>query len=499
MQRLRRLYWVWFVFPKRALFAIPGLLCACASVAGAQQLESTIQVIPSSAKVIVEGERAPVRVWSFRDSYAGVVGLGNRIERMTLFDDHGLEVTARKIAPGQFESARPASRFRYEVNLTPPTQASDASRVSWLNSEHGLLMLADLLPVPESAENKDPRQNSAIIRFKTPAFCAVYSNEEEQPQGEFLIADIDRGVFVVGTHLRTSHASVSNMRLGLVTDGEWAFGDQDALEMASQVLKAHRDVFGVMPAKDATLILFPFPESVSGNRWSAETRGTTVTLLMGKLPTKNSALAALSVPLTHELFHFWVPNTLALTPDYEWFYEGFTIYQAARTSVRLGLLTFQEFLNAIGRAYDAYAVVPDRDRWSLLEASRRRWAGGEAVIYQKAMLIALLYDLNLRSESHGKRSLDDVYRELFRQGQRSAPQTDGNEAVINALNRVAGMNSFTESHVRRAAAVDLPAELAPFGLQVERLGQRSRVSINDQLSRQQRDLLRQLGYNDYRR
>ena len=130
MQRLRRLYWVWFVFPKRALFAIPGLLCACASVAGAQQLKATIQVIPSSAKLIVEGERAPMKAWSFRDSYAGVVGLGNRIERMTLFDDRGLEIMVRKIAPGQFESARPASRFRYEVNLTPSTQASDASRVS---------------------------------------------------------------------------------------------------------------------------------------------------------------------------------------------------------------------------------------------------------------------------------------------------------------------------------------------------------------------------------
>ena len=124
MQRLRRLYWVWFVFPKRALFAIPGLLCACASVAGAQQLESTIQVIPSSAKVIVEGERAPVRVWSFRDSYAGVVGLGNRIERMTLFDDHGLEVTARKIAPGQFESARPAA----SITIFLATLASLARR-----------------------------------------------------------------------------------------------------------------------------------------------------------------------------------------------------------------------------------------------------------------------------------------------------------------------------------------------------------------------------------
>ena len=157
IQHLRRLYWVWAVFLHSAKFAVPALLGALASVASAQQFKATIRVIPSSAKVIVKGERAPMKVWSFRDSYAGVVGLGNRIERMTLLDDHDLEITSRKIAPGQFQSAMPASRFRYEVNLAPPAQASDAARVSWLNSEHGLLMLADLLPVSESARSFDLR------------------------------------------------------------------------------------------------------------------------------------------------------------------------------------------------------------------------------------------------------------------------------------------------------------------------------------------------------
>jgi len=224
---------------------------------------------------------------------------------------------------------------------------------------------------------------------------------------------------------------------------------------------------------------------------------------MGNLPSKTAALSQLSVPLTHELFHLWVPNALALDGEYDWFYEGFTIYQAARTAVRLGLLTFQEFLNAIARAYDAYSAGVDRDRLSLVEASQRRWVGGESVVYQKSMLVAFLYDLKLRSLSHGKRSLDDVYRELFRQ-HRSAEgsaaeagrRSDGNDAAIAALSNAPGMQGFAESFIRRAVAIDLPAHLAPSGLSVEPLGLRTRVGVTESLTRPQRDLLRELGYND---
>jgi predicted metalloprotease with PDZ domain len=294
--------------------------------------------------------------------------------------------------------------------------------------------------------------------------------------------------------------------LNLVADGEWAFADRDALELAEKVLKAHLDVLGGKPSNKFTLILFPFAQPAAAERWSAETRGSTVTLLMGKLPSKTAALAQLSVPLTHELFHPWVPNGLSLEGDYDWFYEGFTVYHAARTAVRLDLLTFQEFLNAFARAFDAYAASADRDRWSLIEASRRRWTTGGSVVYQKSMLVAFLYDLKLRSQSRGKRSLDDLYREVFQLYHSGEQPTiaadarstiDGNQAVVTVLEGAPGMGDFADSFIRRATPIDLPAELAPFGLRVERLGLRTRISVTEGLTSRQRDLLRDLGYNDY--
>lgn len=483
--------------------------------------------VDSHARAFIEIVSPPVRIWSFPNSYAGVLDLGNRIERLEAFDAAGGEIQVRKTAPGQYEAERSATRFRYEVNLSPPAQPSNAANISWLTFTRGLLMLADLLPTNRSEEGKaadnekkGTAAESAIVRFTVPNSWEVYSNESQNAAGDFpvtargevqrelafVVPDVDRAVFALGSHLRSSQLSASGMTLRLVTDGEWSFADREALEMAGDVLKAHREVFGVMPAKQGTLILIPFPQTVAANKWSAETRGSTVTLIMGKLPAKTAALLQLSVPLTHELFHLWVPNALALEGDYAWFYEGFTVYQAARTAVRLGQLTFPEFLNAIGRAYDTYAGGVDHDRWSLIEASKRRWTVSESSVYSKSMVIAFLYDLKLRSQSHGKRSLDDAYRKLF-QGHRvpdgistgGAPRQgiDGNDEAANALAGTANEQSFVRQFIRDAVTIKLSSELAPFGLRVEQFGTRTRISVGEQLSKPQRDLLRELGYNDY--
>jgi predicted metalloprotease with PDZ domain len=481
-----------------------ALLCCAASVGRAQQVSVTVRVILGSpGHVLVEGNCEPTKVWSFRNDYAGVSELGSRVDGLKLFDPAGAEIPVHKIAPGQFEAASAAAKFHYEVNLAPRAQPSDAARVSWLNSEHGLLMLADLLPVSQ-AKVANSREGVKVL-FKLPDFCAVYSNEKENAQGEFEVADADRGVFVVGTHLRSSHIEISGMTFGLVTDGDWAFADGEALKLVADVLKIDRDVFGAMPSKRGTLILLPFPQPAAVSKWSAETRGSTVTLLMGKLPSKTAALSQLSVPLTHELFHLWVPNGLALEGDYDWFYEGFTVYQAARTAVRLGLLTFQEFLNAIARAYDAYALAADHDRWSLVEASKRRWTVGAPSVYSKSMVVAFLYDLKLRNQSRGKHSLDDAYRKMFQDyhvadagsNRVAASQgTDGNDAAANALASDSSTQGFVRQFIREAVTISLASELAPFGLRVETFGLRTRLSVSEQMSKPQRDLLRELGYND---
>lgn len=435
--------------------------------------------------------------WSFRKQYAGVGGLGERIENFTVSDESGAQIPVRKLAPGEYSAAGPATRFVYEVKLEPPVQTSDAAYVSWLTNERGLLLPGDLLPRPSRAAETENR--SVTLSFDLPTTWSVAGNETKQADNQYKVANAERAVFLVGADLRQKRERAGPMEFSYVTAGRWAFTDEEATAMALSILKEHAGTLGGPPPtarQEAMLVLIPFPRIVGADRWSAETRGSTVTLLSGQSPSKTSALAQLSVPLTHELFHLWIPNGLALDGDYDWFYEGFTLYQAIRAGMRLELLTFQDYLNAIGRAFDSYLKIEGRDQLSLVEASRQRWRSPTGLVYHKGLLVAFLYDLTLRQQTKNSRSLDDVYRELYRRHRSTATRTDGNSAIIGILKSQSGMQEFVGQYIEKGASLDLSAHVAPFGLEVMRGPVRTHLNVSDSLSRAQRDLLRKFGYND---
>ena len=461
--------------------------------AGAQPSEATIEVTPP-ARVRIERTGEPQSSWSFRDSYGSLVGLGSRIKNFEAFDAGGKPVNVRTLAPGQFESAAPAMKVRYEVNIAAPSRSSDAALVSWLTAEHGILRLSDLVPLPVATPSA-VNGPAVSVRLRVPEGWSGYCDEEVTGLGTFRFLDLDSAVFVVGKNVRRSVRAVSPNLFKLLTDEAWAFSDDEALETIARIIKLHGEV-GSVPCIQPTLALLSFP-GMAANSWSAETRGCTVTLLMGKLPSKTAALAQLGNALTHELFHLWIPNGVALTGDYDWFYEGFTMYQAARAAVRLGYVSFPEFLNAIARAQDGSA---NPRQLSLIEASKQRWTIGASPVYSKAMVVAFLYDLNLRYQSKGKLSLDDAYRRITRENSPAANkrEADGNATVMAALRSDALSTDFIERFVSGSQSIDLRKELTPFGLRVEQLV-RTHISVDDHLTSQQRDLLKQLGYNEPRR
>jgi predicted metalloprotease with PDZ domain len=464
------------------------------AVAGEQSMRVNIGLLSAEpGRVKVEGQlnQRGQKRWSFINTYAGVTGLGERIENLQLANARGEAIQVRKLAPGIYEAAGEATHFSYEAKLDIPANLNSLSHVSWLAATYGFLMLGDLLP---QVSLKD-HQNSVGVRLSFPAQWSVASSEMPGADGEFETDDAERALFFVGQRLRTKRVRAGSMEILFAATGEWSFTDDDASSLASTVVKDYLELFGGAPRKQGMVMLAPFPASVDGSRWNAETRGAAVVLLSGRSPSKIAALAQLSVPLTHELLHLWVPNGLALDGDYDWFYEGFTNYQAMRTGMRLNHLTFQDYLNALGRAFDGYLSATDRNELSLVEISRRRWSSSTGLVYQKGMLVAFLYDLQLRMQTRSKRSLDDVYQELFRLYHQPEKRADGNTAILAALNAFGEMRAFTRQYIETAGAIDLAAVVAPFGLRVER-DVRTRVFVAASLTNSQRDLLRKFGYND---
>jgi predicted metalloprotease with PDZ domain len=456
-------------------------------------LEAKITVVSlAPPRVRVEGRRTGgAKSWSFRQSYAGITLSADRLENLALKDESGAAVPVRKLAPGEFEAERAATAFSYEVKLDPPSQPSSAAHLSWLAADYGVLMPGDLLPLPAT---------SASLRFNLPPQWTLASAESPTATISYIMMDAEDSIFFVGRNLRRQQSLFSrSMLYSFATTGDWAFTDEEAAGAAAAILKEHANILGGAPDTHVLVVLAPFPVPASAQMWSAETRGRTVFLLSGRWPSKTTALAQLNVPLTHELLHLWVPNALALDGEYDWFYEGFTVYQSVRVGVRLSQLSFDDYLNALGRAFDNYRAARGGEELSLLDASERRWAGGAGLVYNKGMLVAFLYDLTLSLQTSNKDSLDDVYRELFRRYRSEADRRSGNDALIELLSSMRGMQSFTERYVRSADALKLAPAVEPFGLQVEPIGARTRLVVARSLSRPQRELLRKLGYNEKRR
>jgi hypothetical protein len=418
--------------------------------AAAQALDVKIKVVSSSPpRVRVEGKRdGGATAWSLRNFYGSAAGLAERVENFALYDESGAVVNVKKLAPGEFSAERPASRFAYEMKLDPPAFVSDSSHVSWLTADGGLLMLADLLPLPLT---------NAKVELTLPASWKVATSEAAGAGGAFNINDAERAVFAVGRDLRERRGRGGGTTFTLATAGEWAYTDAEAAGSAEEILKLHQETVGGAAPGRPLLVLLPLPQKgAAGNLWSAETRGATVVLVSGRLPSKLAARAQLDGALTHELFHLWVPNGLGLGGEYGWFYEGFTNYVALRAGMRRGQLTFADYLSALGRAYDSYRAARGAKETSLLEASQRRWSGGGALVYHKGLLVAFLYDLTLMRRTGGKSSLDAVYRELYRRYGRGERREDGDRAVAEILGGTGGMRDFVERHVEGAEEITLP-------------------------------------------
>lgn len=469
------------------------LLCSGSISSGnAQTLNVRIKVASvAPAKLRVELTLpSQMKTLSFRNTYAGVIGLGERIEAVEASNSNGESIAVKKLAPGEFKASESISRVSYDVNVTEPARPAQMSHVTWLHQDQGLLMLSDLLPQPTDTAG---RFASTVISVEAPAGWKVTSNlKREGPQ--FSTSDPDTAVFLVGSSVQETQKRLVSTDFAVITAGEWAFSHGDVLKIAEKISEEHSRVTGFPLKSNAVLMLVPYPGEVGPERWSAETRGNDVVLVLGQQASRRKVLARLGIVLSHELFHLWVPNSLKLKGDYDWFFEGFTLYHALRTDLRLGLITFDDYLETIASVYDAYRASPDGDRLSLLEASERRWTTSSSMVYEKGMLVAFIYDLKLRNFTECGASLDNIYADLFRlpvTGQGSA-----NETIIGLLSGREGLKSFARDYVENAGKLSIDAALSNYGIEIrEDAGAgATKLVVSGNLSESQRKLLNCIGY-----
>lgn len=138
---------------------------------------------------------------------------------------------------------------------------------------------------------------------------------------------------------------------------------------------------------------------------------------------------------SHEYFHTWNVKRIkpaAFSPydlsceNYTrllWAFEGFTSYYDDLALVRSGVIALEDYLGLLGKTISNVLRTPGRLRQSVAESSFDAWIkyyrqdenSPNAIVsyYAKGALIALALDLQMRSATESRLSLDDVMRFLW--------------------------------------------------------------------------------------
>ena len=463
-----------------ALLTFTLIICVPSSHAKSPRSQVSISVVGNSTIRLQIQLANPGNSWSFRNAYGSALGLAERIQEFQA-SRANQSISVKKQAAGEFQSDDTADTVTYEARL-PPRNASEVSHVSWITSNYGILMLADLLPESVS---------SASVTLTLPDGWSVGSSGSCDKTNHCLVDNVEREVFIIGRQLRTTSKHAHEIDVGLVTYGNWPIADTNVLKSAIRVVDWYFELTKFRLRGNPTIFLAPLPLNDS-SQWKAETRGSTVVLLINPGANFNNFFGQLSIIFTHEVLHLWVPNSLALSGDYDWFFEGFTSYVALQTALRLKLIRFPEYLNTLARVYDSYRSYLDEE--SLIEASEKRWTSSTPVVYDKGMLVAFLYDLVIRRETEGRSSLADTYRSLL--AQHANEPANANDVIIKLLTSSPATEGFSSTYIENRNRIELEKILPSFGFEINTNGPSSHLTVRRELAERQKRLMRSLGYRN---
>ena len=477
------------------------LITQFSRVASAQIIEAKIKIASASPTVIeIQGVNLDAvtleneKNFSFTQSHAGIENLGERVSDVNLLDENKRKIEYKKLISGEFLAEKPFVFWNYKVKADVSTNFSAMARVSWFSDGQGILMPGDLLP---QFNTKNKEKISAKISFELPRDWKIASTEKKSGENMFEVSDIEKAVFYIGKNWREKEIFVGSSKLNFIISGERQFSDAEAFQMADEIFGFYEKLFGATPYQNAQIFLGKFPDSAKFGRWEAETRGASITIFSAEMPFKTQSLQRLHEQLRHEIFHLWMPNNLNLSGNYDWFYEGFALYQALKTGVAVNRLRFEDFLDTLARAHSIDSL--QSQKISLIEASKNRWNGANTQIYARGMLVAFLCDIAVLHKSKGKNSISDIFREIYQKHRPPNPRQEGNSAITEILQTREELRPIIKKYIEGAENIVWQTNLEALGIESAEENFQTKLKVKAKPNNRQKDLLDKLGYNNWRR
>ena len=248
-------------------------------------------------------------------------------------------------------------------------------------------------------------------------------------------------------------------------------GAMDEMErVVAALLHAYSGIFGGTPKDQLLCVANPYGEQ--GYRSGGVSRRS-ISMLIGE--TLDEANRGFWLPVVARLVcYLWNgsyidirygTDAIGFKEQEYWFSAGFTQYYSEIVSVRLGLASETDFFRNLERTWEAY--LSRQGQLSIHEAGEDKSANRE-LVYDGGSLIAAALDLQIRSLTENRRSLDDVMKQMYRKfGLTGVPYTMND--VIRTVSRITGedFKPFFRKYVTGTEQLPLAEYLKDAGVAVE--------------------------------
>jgi len=377
-------------------------------------------------------------------------------------------------------------------------------RTSEVNSDHAFWNNANLLMYPEGLLNAP-----STLHIIAPQPWQVATGLPPVPGAKNTFRaenfDILYDSPVEVSNFKTLSFEVKGVPHRIVIDGDGNYDPEKMRADVKKIVETEVELMGgEIPYHDYTFILHLRSNTGGGLEHLNSTalgyprfgfgpepkEGSGVTSAGPNAPAMRTYRGFLSL-VAHEFFHLWNVKRIrpdALGPfDYTkenytkslWVAEGVTDYYARLVLCRAGLIPAKEFLKENAKAFQGLQNTPGRLVMSVEDASFDSWikyyrqdensVNSQVDYYDKGAILGLLLDLEIRKQSKGAESLDDVMRylyvEFYKRGRNYTP-ADFQKAC--ELMAGSSLEQFFARYVRGREELDYDAALAVAGLRLDK-------------------------------
>jgi predicted metalloprotease with PDZ domain len=268
--------------------------------------------------------------------------------------------------------------------------------------------------------------------------------------------------------------------VALVTDGSWSDAKMDSLsENLRKIVHAETDFFHDTPYKHYTFeIVAPTISHMPGFAQGALEHANSSDYLLIDLGWSTFKGYFLST-FSHEFFHLWnvkrIHSNLLGPFDYTkrvmttslWMAEGITEYYAHTLLSRYGIISPKRFYADIDQWRQEMTMAPTSATVKSMEElsiDESTFEMDEATLfYSRGPLIALMLDIEIRTRTNNKKSLDDVMLALNNDAKHG--KTFREEDLMHKVEQYAGIDltEFYKKYIHGTDSLPIDAYLAKMG------------------------------------